>query len=230
MKYNIFISIFFFSGLAFSQDMHPMMTPGRTLNTEQTKSYPDSVEFVKVFKEFYPTIKPEKSLKEQSEQYFQNQARSFKMQGIDSAEAAKVAFKNLDEKAFEKIYFDTYRRNLSAKELKKYMEFIKTPEGKHIAEVWTNLQHVSSDANMYLSRTINMNLTPIRQAAREKMEKEHPGQKMGQGALVSPSRPGSGDMFDQKNAGLKDSLLRMQQFRNKLPKKIDSLATPQPRQ
>ena len=152
------------------------------------------------------------------------------MQGIDSAEAAKVAFKNFDEKAFEKIYFDTYRRNLSAKEFKKYIEFIKTPEGKHIAEVWSNLQRVSSDANMYIARTINVNLTPIRQAAREKMEKEHPPQKMGQGGLISPSRPGSVGLFDQKNAGSKDSLMRMQQLQNQLPKSIDTIATPHMKQ
>ena len=225
MRYIIFAFVLFCSGSAFSQDMHPPIPPGRTINTEPPKSYTDSVEFAKMFKEFYPSVKPAKSLKEQSEQYFQTLSRSFKMQGLDSAEAAKSAFKNLDEKAFEKIYFDTYRRNLSAKELKKYMEFIKTPEGKHIAEVWTNLQRVSSDANMYLARTININLTPIRQAAREKMEKEHPGQKMGQGG--TPGHPGLiQDGIYQKNTGSKDSLMRMQQMQNTLLKKIDTLAAP----
>jgi hypothetical protein len=227
MKYFIFLSVFFCAGFVFSQDLHPPMAPGRTITTEPQKSYSDSAEFAKLFKEFYPVIKPAKSLKEQSEQYFQMLSRSFAMQGIDSAEAAKAAFKNLDEKAFEKIYFDTYRRNLSAKELKKYMEFIKTPEGKHIAEVWSNLQRCPADANMYMARTINVNLTPIRQAAREKMEKEHPGQKMmGAGAVPPQLHAAPVDVFDQKNAGSKDSLMRMHELQNKLPKSIDSLATP----
>ncbi len=229
MKYLLFASLLFCSSLAFSQDQHPMMTPGRTIATEPPKSYADSAEFAKLFKELYPQIKPEKTLKEQSEQYFQSISRSFKMQGIDSAEAAKVAFKNIDDKGFEKVYFDNYRKNLSAKELKKYMEFIKTPEGKHISEVWSNLQRVSSDGNMYIARAINANLTPIRQAAREKMEKEHPGQLMGPGGPMTPTRPGNVNVFDQKNAASKDSLIRAYQLQNKLPKSIDSLATPQPR-
>ncbi len=202
------------------------MIPGRTIETEQPNGYKDSMEFAKLFKEFYPSIKPAKSLKEQSEQYFQNLSRSFKMQGIDSAEAAKVAFKNLDEKGLEKVYFDTYRRNLSAKELKKYMEFVKTPEGKHIADVWMNLLRAPSEANMYYARAISANLTPLRQAAHEKMEKEHPGLKNGQNMPIQQQRPPTVDLFDQKNAGSKDSLMRMQQLQNKLPKSIDSLTSP----
>ncbi len=193
-----------------------MMKPGRTVAPTVPKSYPDSEEFVKLFKEFYPMIKPAKSVKEQADQYFQGMSRSFAMQGIDSAEAAKAAFKNLDNKAFEKLYFDIYRRNLSAKELKKYIAFIQTPEGKHIADVWTNLQRGSSDATMYIARTLNLNLTPIRQAAREKMEKEHP-QKPGQSSPPGAMRRGNVDVFDQKNAGSKDSLMNLQRQQKKIP-------------
>ncbi|MFI5263352.1 MAG: hypothetical protein ACHQM6_02425 [Candidatus Kapaibacterium sp.] len=227
MKYILFFSLFFACGLAYSQDQHPLMTPGRTIDSEPPKKYADSAEFAKLFKEFYPVIKPEKSLKEQSDQYFQGIARAFKMQGIDSAEAAKIAFTNLDQKAFEKIYFDTYRRNLSAKELKKYMEFVKTPEGKHIAEVFPNLQRVSGDANMYIARTMNINLGPLRQAAHEKWEKEHPGQKMG--TPMAPAMHG-GELIDKKKAALRDSLIKSQQMLNKTPNTMDSLATPQPKQ
>lgn len=195
-----------------------MMKPGRTVAPTVPKSYADSEEFVKLFKEFYPMIKPAKSVKEQADQYFQGMSRSFAMQGIDSAEAAKAAFKNLDNKAFEKLYFDIYRRNLSAKELKKYIAFIQTPEGKHIADVWTNLQRGSSDATMYIARTLNLNLTPIRQAAREKMEKEHPPQKAGPiRPQVRGSRQGNVDVFDQKNAGSKDSLMNLQRQQKKIP-------------
>ena len=122
----------------------------------------------------YPFIKPPKSVKEQAEQFFTSVSRSFKMQEIDSVQAAAVAFKGLDGKAAEKIYFDTYRRNLSAKELKKLKEFISTPEGKRIAEVWASLNRASVDVTSYITRTMSLNLTPLRQAAKEKYDKEHP--------------------------------------------------------
>ena len=217
MKLFIFALILFSCSIAFSQeDPHPVIMPGRTIAPTTPKSYADSEEFTKLFKEFYPSIKPSKSVKEQAGQYFQSMSRSFAMQGIDSAEAAKAAFKNLDSKAFEKIFFDIYRRNLSAKELKKYIAFMETPEGKHIAEVWSNLQRGTSEATMYVARTLNLNLTPIRQAAREKMEKEHP-QKIGQAPPTMPTRPGNVDVFDQNNAGAKDSLMNLQRKQKKIP-------------
>ena len=74
--------MFFCFGQAFSQDLHTPMAPGRTIETGQPKSYEDSAEFAKLFKEFYPFIKPAKSLHEQSEEYFHNISRSFTMQGI----------------------------------------------------------------------------------------------------------------------------------------------------
>ena len=223
MKLFIFALIFFSCSIAFSQeDPHPVIMSGRTIAPTTPKSYADSEEFTKLFKEFYPSIKPSKSVKEQADQYFQSMSRSFAMQGIDSAEAAKAAFKNLDSKAFEKIYFDIYRRNLSAKELKKYIAFMETPEGKHIAEVWSNLQRGTSEATMYVARTLNLNLTPIRQAAREKMEKEHPNQQPGMlsPGMVSPgmiARPSTPGVFDQGNAASRDSLIRTQQSQKKIP-------------
>ena len=216
MRFIIFASIFFFCSVAFSQpETHPVMVPGRTMAPPPVKSYTDSEEFAKLFKEFYPVIKPAKSVREQSDQYFQNMSRSFSMQGIDSAQAASAAFKNLDDKAFEKIYFDIYRKNLSAKELKKYIAFIETPEGKHIADIWTNLQRGPSETMMYVARTLNLNLTSIRQTARDKMDKEHP-QKAGQ---MPPGgiRPGNVDVFDQKNAGSKDSLMNLYRQQGKIP-------------
>lgn len=180
------------SSSAFSQDQIqqiPAMVPGRTLDMAPVKSYTDSEEFAKAFEEFYPLVKPAKSVREEAEKYYQNISRAFKMQGIDSAEGAKVAFKGLEDNAFEKVYFDMYRRNLSAKELKKYTEFIKTPEGKHITEVWPNLQRTSSETMMYVAKTVNLNLTPLREAGREKMEKEHPPLK--NGMLAPPLMPPS---------------------------------------
>lgn len=228
MRFIIFTSLFFCCSIAFSQeDPHVAMVPGRTFAAVQQKTYTDSAEFAKLFAEFYPTIKPERSVKEQADLYYQSLSKSFAMQGIDSAEAAKAAFKNLDPKAFEKIYYDTYRANLSAKEFKKYIEFIKTPEGKHIAEVWPNLLRVSSESNMYVARILNLNLIPLRQAAREKMEKEHPPKKMGPG--MQPY-PGSAGIFEQGNAGSKDSLIRMQRSQKNLPPGVDSVVTPHSKQ
>lgn len=178
---------------AFSQEIPqpagiPVLVPGRTMEMGAPKTYEDSAEFTKAFTEFYPLVKSNKSVKEEAETYFKNISRTFKMQGIDSAEAAKAAFKGLEEDAFEKVYFDTYRRNMSAKELKKYTEFIKTPEGKHIVEIWPNLQRAPSETVMYIARAINLNLNPIRQAAMEKMQKEHPPQKnaMSPGRVMIP--------------------------------------------
>ena len=229
MRSSIFITLFFvlvFYGVAFSQDQHPIMVPGRTIDMNHPTSYADSEKFNEIFKEFYPLIKPAKSVKEQADQYLQGISRSFKMQGIDSAEAAKAALKNLDKNAFQKVYFDTYRRNLSTKELKKLMEFIQTPEGKHISEVWGNLQRATGETTTYIARTINTNLTPLREAARAKFEKEHPDQKVGQMPVARMPNKISPDLFDQNNAGSKDSMIRSQQLQNRLPKSIDSLATP----
>lgn len=196
MKNIFFLSFVFFLFCftsAFSQPLPagstpPIMVPGRSIEPPPAQSYADSEDFVKAFQEFYPLVKTTKSVKEEAEKYFQNISRTFKMQGIDSAEAAKVALKGLEEDAFEKIYFDTYRRNMSAKELKKYTEFIRTPEGNHIVEIWPNLQRAPSETVMYIARAINLNLNPIRQAAMEKMQKEHPPQKnaMSPGAVMIP--------------------------------------------
>src|SRR5438105_1431445 len=174
MKFRILaLAVVFCCRMAAAQELHPeMMQPGRTLQTNaEPKHYADSAAFDSLFKKFYPDVKPAMSVHQSAEQTFKQISRTFAMQGIDSAEAAKAAFKGLDEKAFYKIYYDIFRRNLSAKELKKYAEFIRTPEGAHIAEVWSSLQSALPQANMYVARTVNSNLTPLRQAAREKMEK-----------------------------------------------------------
>ena len=42
MRYIIFTSVLFSYALAFSQDQHPMIAPGRTINAEEPKSYTDS--------------------------------------------------------------------------------------------------------------------------------------------------------------------------------------------
>ena len=146
--------------------MDPMSKPA--------KSYEDSAEFAKVFKEFYPLVAPKQSVKEAAEQQFARMSRGFKQQGIDSAEAYKAAMKGLDLDANQKIYFTVYRENMSAKELKAYMAFMKTAEGKHIIEVLPQLQRASGESGNYAQRTIMTNLRPLQQAAREKMMKENP--------------------------------------------------------
>jgi hypothetical protein len=214
MKY-LFLLLFFFllTNSVFAQELRgDRPRPGRTFETSAPKSYPDSAEFIKIFKQLYPKIKPAQTVREFADQQFKAMSRTFKMQGIDSAEAAKAAFAGLDDSAFYKIYFDIFRRNLSAKELKKYIEFISTPEGQHIIEVIPDLQRALPDANMYVARTMNLNLTPIRQAAREKMEKEQPPKK----PIIKPQAP-KVDMFDEKNAGSKDSLMHLRKGQDKIP-------------
>ena len=66
---------------------------------------------------------------------------------------------------------------------------------------------------MYVARTINLNLTPIRQSAREKMEKEHP-QKAGQ---LPPTLRSNGSVFEQSNAASTDSLMNLQRKQKKIP-------------
>lgn len=150
------------------------MAPPPAAMSKPPKSYDDSAEFAKVFKEFYPMVAPKQSMKEAVEQLFSRMSRSFNQQGIDSAEAYTAAMHGLDMNANEKIYFTVYRESLSAKELKVYMAFMKTPEGKHIIEVIPQLQRAASESGNYAQRTIMTNLRPLQQAAREKMIKENP--------------------------------------------------------
>ena len=73
---------------------------------------------------------------------------------------------------------------------------------------------------MYVARTINLNLTPIRQAAREKMEKEHPPQKAGQMPPATPLTPSvrsNVGVFEQRNAASTDSLMNLQRKQKKIP-------------
>jgi hypothetical protein len=132
----------------------------------------DSAEFAKTFKEFYPLIKPKQSVKEQANDYYARSARGFGGMDLDSAATYQMAMKNLDTNADEDIYFDVYRKNLSAKELRAYMTFLKTPEGKRIVEVMPNLDRARSEVTRYISKTINANLSPIRTAIQEKKRKE----------------------------------------------------------
>jgi len=160
----------------FAQDKTAAKKPGRTVTpaTESTTPLKDSVEFTKVFKEFYPLVAPAKPVRVEAQEYFARISKAFKMQGIDSAKAAEVAFTNLDTNAHYKTYFDVYSHNLTTKELKKYLEFLKTTEGRKVMAVFPQLQRASSDAMNYVSRTVNTNLTPLRQEARQKMLKENP--------------------------------------------------------
>ncbi len=132
----------------------------------------DSAEFAKAFKEFYPLIKPKQSVKEQANDYYARSARGFGGMDLDSAATYQMAMKNLDTNVDQDIYFDVYRKNLSAKELKAYMTFLKTPEGKRIVEVMPNLDRARSEVTRYISKTINTNLSPIRTAIQEKKRKE----------------------------------------------------------
>ncbi len=138
---------------------------------EQTKEYPDSLEFAKTFKEFYPLVKPKSSLREMAEKQVDRQISSMTRQGIDSVAVVKVAYIGLDDQAGYKIYFDVYRQKLTAKELKAYLAFIKTPEGQKVYAVTQDLSRAQSELNNYVTKTITTNLTPLRTTMRENMVK-----------------------------------------------------------
>lgn len=136
-----------------------------------TKVYPDSTEFEKTFKEFYPLVKPKSSLRELAEKQVERQISSMTKQGIDSGDIVKVAYTGLDNQAGYKIYFDVYRQKLTAKELKAYLAFLKTPEGASVYAATQDLSRAQAELNNYITKTINTNLTPIRTTMRENMLK-----------------------------------------------------------
>ena len=138
---------------------------------EKSKEYPDSVEFEKTFKELYPLVKSKGSVRDIAEKQVDRQLATMTKQGIDSAEVIKAAYAGLDERAGYKIYFDVYREKLTAKELKAYLAFIKTPEGKKVHDVIFELGRAHSELNSYITRTVTTNLTPLRTTMQEKMMK-----------------------------------------------------------
>ncbi len=157
----------------------PASKAGRSVAREESNVYKDSLEFAKTFTELFPLIAPKKNVRADAEDFLKRISKSFTMQGLDSAKAMAVALNGLDTNAYRKIYYDIYRKNLSAKELKKFLEFVKTPEGKKAFSVMPQLERAQSDASNYISRAINTNLGPLRQEARDKMMKERPPQKGG---------------------------------------------------
>lgn len=158
-----------------AQPASPAMVPGRSLELSATKqSYKDSAEFAKVFKEIFPIVGPKKTVVEDAKEYLARMSRSFTVQGIDSTKADSLALIGLDPDAYQKIYFDAYRKNLTAVELKKYLEFVKTPEGKKVLSVLPQLERLPQQSNSYIAQLINTNISPLRQEAFERMRKERP--------------------------------------------------------
>jgi hypothetical protein len=139
--------------------------------TDKPKQYADSAEFEKTFKEFYPLVKPKGTIREVAEKQVDRQLATLIKQGVDSAEVINVAYAGLDEDAAYKIYFETYRQKLTAKELKAYLAFLKTPEGAKVQSVTLELSRALAEVNNYVTKTINTNLTPIRSTLRERMGK-----------------------------------------------------------
>ncbi|MEI8134661.1 MAG: hypothetical protein WCH46_06225 [bacterium] len=170
----LFASAISASSLKAQETPHDRMIPGRTIANAPLKSYPDSVAFDSLFSIYYQRLKPKIGVREQAELQFSAMSRSFAMSGIDSIQASKVAFNSLDTHAFYKLFHDAYRRNLNAKQLALLMQFSANADGEHILEVFSNLQSAPRDGNMYITRVLSANLLPLRQAARERMEKEQP--------------------------------------------------------
>lgn len=140
--------------------------------SEAPKQYADSAEFGKTFKEVYPLLKPKGSIRELAEKQVSRQLQALVMQGADSIEVVKIAYAGLDEDAAYKIYYDIYREKLTAKELKAYLAFLKTPEGAKIQSVNMDLNRAPAEVTRYVTQTVNTNLTPIRTTVREKTMKD----------------------------------------------------------
>lgn len=141
--------------------------------TAAPKEYADSAEFNKTFKEIYSLLKPKGTIREFAEKQVDRQLQALVRQGADSVAVVKAAYTGLDEDASYKIYFDTYREKLTAKELKVYLAFLKTPEGAKIQSVNMELNRAQAEVTRYVSQTVMTNLTPIRTAMQEKMMKEN---------------------------------------------------------
>jgi len=174
----------------------------------EIKKYEDSAEFAKTFKEIYPLVKPKQSVKEQADQYYSRMSRGFAKLDMDSVEMYKMAMKNLDTNASEKLIFDVYRKNLSAKELKAYLAFIKSPEGKKVMDVMPQLQRAQTETGGYVSKTINANLAPLRQKQMEMMKKEQPPRdsvKGPDGKMMPAPNPG----MDPNRMHMRDSLMKV---------------------
>jgi hypothetical protein len=194
----------------------PPLTPDATKKSTAAKgpkSYEDSAEFVKTFKEIYPLIKPKQSIKEMADQQYGRMSRAFAKLDMDSVQMYKMAMTNLDTNAGEKIIFDVYRKNLSAKELKAYLNFIKSAEGKKIVEVIPQLQRSQSDVNSYALKTINTNLAPLRQKQMEMTKKEQPPRdsvKGPDGKMMAAPNPG----MDANRMRMRDSIMKARNMTN----------------
>jgi len=181
----------------------PPAMPNAQTRFEKPKQYTDSAEFDKVFKEFYPLVKPKETIRNLAEKQLERQLTAMIKQGGDSTEIIKAAYIGLEENAAYKIYHETYREKLSAKELKAYMAFIKTPEGAKVQSVTAELNRAPADVNTYITKTINTNLTPMRTVLREKTMKE---QKVRDQKLMSDTTE-AGRMYRQQMQ-LRDSIMK----------------------
>jgi hypothetical protein len=108
--------------------------------------------------------------------YYSRVSRGFARLEMDSAKMYKMAMTNLDTNSAEKLMFETYRKHLTAKELKAYITFLKSAEGKKIMDVMPQLERSKSATNGYVAKTINTNIAPLRQQQNELMRKEIPPQ------------------------------------------------------
>jgi len=188
----------------------PPDAPMKSPTAKGPKSYEDSAEFAKTFKEIYPLVKPKQSVKEMADQQYARISRGFTKLDMDSAQMYKMAMTNLDTNAGQKIIFDIYRKNLSAKELKGYLNFLKTTEGKKIVEVMPQLQRSQAEVNGYALKTLNTNLAPLRQKQNEMMKKEQPPRdsvKGPDGKMTVAPNPG----MDPNRLRMRDSVMKARQ-------------------
>ena len=142
------------------------MPPGRSMGIPppNTESYPDSVEFKALWKQLYPIIRPTKSVRERFDGFFKSPGNlhNLKMHQVDSAEAYKNCVAALDTTMLEQSYFNLWRKDFTAAELKQIVPFIKTEAGKHFMDVAPSLTSgTSSQVDGYVRRTMMSTITPM---------------------------------------------------------------------
>ncbi|HEY3873957.1 MAG TPA: DUF2059 domain-containing protein [Candidatus Kapabacteria bacterium] len=143
------------------------------------KSYSDSTEFASAFKQLFPLVKPEPTVHERAERMLQQQSRSFKARGIDSAKAYDSVMKVVNSKMDSIIIFDAYREEFTAKELKPLVEFFKSAAGKHYLEVE---QHIVAARTMAIDNYVSREVQRTLNMMGKRMEMPvgtHPGMKPG---------------------------------------------------
>lgn len=168
--------------------------PGRTMKPSRgagklLASYADSNEFNKALMELYSIIKPKVTIEERAQKIFLQNARTFARTGVtDSLKAYEAAMKAVDPKLDYELIYATYRSQLTAEELRAWVDFVKTPAGKKILEVGDKL--LAADDRLIetqVRRSVNTAIAPFRKPKAPKAQDGENGTPNVDGSSATPS-------------------------------------------